>query len=88
MNKKIKIHLKFTGSLVGQLGIRETDIECEENATFLDLREELESQIPAFSGNRLSKYIVFMSEGKSIQDLEEEIGERRDVSVFLPIFGG
>jgi molybdopterin converting factor small subunit len=88
MTGKRTVHLKFTGSLIGQLGIRETDIECGEKATFLDLREELERQIPVFSGNSLSKYLVFMSEGKIIQDPKEEIGEKGEISVFLPVFGG
>lgn len=82
------VHLKFTGSLIGQLGLREAEIECGEKATFLDLREELERQIPMFSGNRLSQYLVFMSDGKIIQDPKEEIGEKEEISVFLPVFGG
>lgn len=88
MNGKKRVHLKFTGSLISQLGIRETDLECGEKATFQDLREELERQIPMFSGNRLSKYLVFMAEGKIIQDQKEEIGERKEISAFLPVFGG
>ncbi len=88
MSRKKRVLLKFTGSLIGQLGIREAVIECGEGATFLELREEIAKQIPFFSGNLLTKYLVFMSEGKIIRDLKEELGEKAEVSVFLPVFGG